>query len=98
MDFDYTDLAMAVYNVAVVVSGGVLTITFGIESHVELVPAAVVVGLLWTLYYNYSMKSHLAEIRTGDLGPDIEEGDPADEDDEPTDEDEEPGRPDAPWE
>jgi hypothetical protein len=61
------DLAMFVYNVAAVTSGGYLAIRLGIQSPAEMVVVALVIGLLWTAYYRYRMKALLTGIESGAL-------------------------------
>jgi len=105
MNVDRADLAVFVYNVAVVTSGGYIAITFGIEDPIAMLPIAIGVGLAWTIYYHVRMASLLEDIRTGELIPDDDPRDEADPDGEPDagpdgedvpDEDERRGA-DPPW-
>lgn len=69
MDISLTraDLAMFVYNVAAVTSGGYLAIRLGIQSPAKMTVVALFIGLLWTAYYRYRMKALLTDIESGAL-------------------------------
>ena len=84
MGLNRTDLAMFVYNVAVVLTGGYLVMRFDIESVPVLVGVSTLAGVLWTVYYHVSMADRLEGIRTGSLYG--REDDDADESEGPTDE------------
>ncbi|WP_136689862.1 hypothetical protein [Halorhabdus amylolytica] len=72
MDIDRADIAMFVYNTAAVMSGGYLAITIGIEDMLPMLPVAVGLGFVWTVYYHVSMVSLLEDIRDGELVPNDE--------------------------
>ncbi|MFB6200625.1 MAG: hypothetical protein ABEI98_01295 [Halorhabdus sp.] len=67
IDFDATDLAMFVYNVAVVMTGGYVAIRFDIDDLIVMAGFAVAAGFVWTVYYHFSMVDRLQGIRSGDI-------------------------------
>jgi hypothetical protein len=104
MDIERTDLAMYVYNVALVMSGAFLVAELGIEDPLVMGGMAVVVGLLWSVYYRLSMAPRLEAMRQGVFIPDDEEftdkgkDEGGDADEQPPESDEERHGSKAPWE
>ncbi|MFC4988001.1 hypothetical protein [Saliphagus infecundisoli] len=67
-----SDGVMLMYNVAVLLSAGYMTVQFGIEDRVVLLGIAVVFGLFWTVYFRIAVLPRLLE--NADLPADEEEG------------------------
>ncbi|WP_181686355.1 hypothetical protein [Halorhabdus salina] len=97
MDIDRSELAIYVYNVALVMSGAFLVVELGIEDPLAMGGMAVVVGLVWSVYYHFSMMPRLEAMRQGVFIPEDEEFLDEEDDDSP-DEDEDHDGAQAPWE
>ncbi|MFB6162121.1 MAG: hypothetical protein ABEJ86_01590 [Halococcoides sp.] len=76
MDLKRVDLAVFVYNVAVVASGAAIVTTLQIESAVTSVAVAVVLGAVWTIYVRMRLLDHLLELESRDASEDDRNGDP----------------------
>lgn len=87
------DLAVFVYNVAVVMSGVAIVTVLEFEQPVGRLAAAVAVGLAWTVYVRLKLIDHLRTIESLD---DEDEAETPDDLEETTDAEEEPPI-DAPW-
>lgn len=100
MNVQRTDVAMYVYNVAAVMSGGYLAMTLEIDDPLVMGGLAVGAGLLWSVYYRFSMAPRLEAMRKGVFIPDDEEflEDQADEESEPDEDDEQKQGTQPPWE
>ncbi|AWB28033.1 hypothetical protein [Halococcoides cellulosivorans] len=66
MDLHRIDVAIFVYNVAVVASGAAVVTSMEIESPVVGVGAAVVIGLAWTVYVRLSLIDRLLDLEAVD--------------------------------
>ena len=103
MNLERTDIAMYVYNVAAVMSGGYLAMTFEIEDPLIMGGLAIGAGLLWSVYYRWSMAPRLEAMRQGVFIPEDEEflddqDDEQSESNESNEEDEEQQGTKPPWE
>ncbi|MFB6135267.1 MAG: hypothetical protein ABEJ04_00730 [Halobacteriaceae archaeon] len=55
MDITSVDVSLYIYNVAVVVSGGFLVSTLGIEDRFVILGIGAFLGLVWTVYFKIDM-------------------------------------------
>jgi hypothetical protein len=61
------DLALGVYNAAVVMLGSYLVTSIGITDPVLILGLAVGLGLVWTAYFTFGMADRLERLREGRL-------------------------------
>lgn len=66
-----SDGIVLMYNVAVLLSAGYMTVQFGIDDRMVLLGIAVVFGLFWTVYFRIAVLPRLLE--HADLPVDEEE-------------------------
>lgn len=66
MPITKTDGAMFVYTLAAIFTGIVAMDRIGVEGKVPTLAAAVVLAVLWTVYFKYSMKKRFIDDEGGD--------------------------------
>jgi len=78
MNIHRIDVAIFVYNVAVVASGAAVVTSMDIDSPAVSVGAAVVVGLAWTVYVRLSLIDRLLDLEAADGERDADDTDAGD--------------------
>lgn len=79
MDIGIEDLSLTIYNVAVTMAGGYLTVNFGGLTDPTVLVAVVLVSVGWTLYFKHAMVPRLEGFRANaatsgpELADDFEE-------------------------
>jgi hypothetical protein len=63
MDVGIEDLSLTIYNVAVTMAGGYLTLNFGGLADPMVLVAIVLVSIGWTLYFKHAMMPRLEGLR-----------------------------------
>lgn len=62
MQLTGTDLAVFVYNIGVVLSGGYIVFAFNIQDRIMLFATMLIFALFWTLYFKFYMVSRLSSL------------------------------------
>lgn len=65
MQITKIDIAVFVYNFALVLSGGYAVLVFSIQDRPVLFASVFVLAAFWTVYFRLSMQSRLLNLRSG---------------------------------